>query len=50
MADKQTLRTCLKGYKYYKGSDCPTCPNCEAEKRPKDGSLSLLPAPARRVL
>ena len=45
-----TLRTCQKGHKYYKNSDCSTCPTCEAEKKPKDGFLSLLSAPARRAL
>lgn len=45
-----TKRTCTKGHDYYKSSDCPTCPVCEEERRPKDGFLSLLPAPARRAL
>lgn len=45
-----TLRTCRKGHQYYKSSDCPTCPVCEAEKQPKEGFLSLLSAPARRAL
>jgi predicted RecB family nuclease len=47
---KGTLRTCKKGHTYYKSSDCPTCPKCEKGKRPKDGFLSLLAAPARRAL
>src|SRR5690349_18634084 len=46
----KTLRTCKKGHKYYKSSDCPTCPICEEERKPKDGFLSLLSAPARRAL
>ena len=46
----KTLRTCPKGHRYYKSSDCPTCPICEEEKKPKDGFLSLLAAPARRAL
>lgn len=46
----QTLRTCPKGHKYYKSSDCPTCPTCEAERKPKGRFLSLLAAPARRAL
>ncbi|MBS1653130.1 MAG: RNA polymerase alpha subunit C-terminal domain-containing protein [Bacteroidetes bacterium] len=45
-----TLRTCPKGHQYHKSSDCPTCPICEAERKPKDGFLSLLGAPARRAL
>jgi len=47
---KKTLRTCKSGHQYYKSSDCPTCPACEAAKKPKDGFLSLLYAPARRAL
>jgi predicted RecB family nuclease len=45
-----TLRTCKKSHKYYKSSDCPTCPICEKERKPKDGFLSFLAAPARRAL
>ena len=47
---KGNLRTCPKGHKYYKSSDCPTCPACEQERKPKDNFLSLLSAPARRAL
>lgn len=47
---KATLRTCKNGHNYYKSSDCPTCPICEKDKRPKDGFLSLVSAPARRAL
>lgn len=46
----KTLRTCPKGHQYYKSSDCPTCPVCEEERKPKDSFLSLLAAPARRAL
>ena len=46
----KTLRTCSKGHQYYKSSDCPTCPVCEEERKPKDRFLSLLSAPARRAL
>jgi hypothetical protein len=45
-----TLRICPKGHKYYKSSDCPTCPVCEGERRPDAGFLSQLVAPARRAL
>jgi len=48
--DKGTLRTCEQGHSYYKKSDCPTCPTCEAERKPTDGFLALLSAPARRAL
>ncbi|MGG3574035.1 RNA polymerase alpha subunit C-terminal domain-containing protein [Bacillus gobiensis] len=47
---KKSLRTCDKGHKYYKSSDCPTCPVCEQERKPENGFLSLLSAPARRAL
>ena len=46
----KTLRTCKNGHQYYKSSDCPTCPTCEEERKPKDSFLSLLVAPARRAL
>jgi predicted RecB family nuclease len=46
----KTLRTCNNGHKYYKSSDCPTCPTCEQERKPENGFLSLLSAPARRSL
>jgi len=46
----QTLRICPKGHRYYKSSDCPTCPQCENENKPQTGFLALLPAPARRAL
>jgi DNA-directed RNA polymerase alpha subunit len=45
-----TLRICNKGHKYYKSSDCPTCPICEQERKPKNNFLSELGAPARRAL
>jgi hypothetical protein len=45
-----TLRVCKNGHRFYKGSDCPTCPVCEEERKPQDGFLSLLSAPARRAL
>jgi DNA-directed RNA polymerase alpha subunit len=50
MAALKTLRTCSKGHQYYKSSDCPTCPVCEEERKPKDGFVSALAAPARRAL
>ena len=43
-------KTCSKGHTFNKSSDCPTCPICEAERKPKDNFLSLLAAPARRAL
>lgn len=47
---KGDLRVCKSGHEYYKSSDCPTCPVCETERKPKEGFLSLLAAPARRAL
>ncbi len=47
---KKQQRTCEKGHTYYKSSDCPTCPVCEEERKPTNGFLSLLSAPARRAL
>ncbi|GIP53624.1 hypothetical protein J42TS3_26590 [Paenibacillus vini] len=44
------LRTCSQGHKYYKSSDCPTCPICEQDSKPADGFLSMLSGPARRAL
>ena len=46
----KTLKTCKNGHQYYKSSDCPSCPVCEAERKPQDSFLSLLAAPARRAL
>ncbi|WP_342431609.1 RNA polymerase alpha subunit C-terminal domain-containing protein [Neobacillus sp. FSL H8-0543] len=47
---KKSLRTCSKGHKYYKSSDCPTCPKCEQERIPENDFLTQLSAPARRAL
>ncbi len=44
------VKTCKNGHTFYKSSDCPTCPICEEERKPKDNFLSLLGAPARRAL
>ncbi len=47
---KPTLKTCKIGHKFFKSSDCPTCPICEKERKPKDNFLSLIGTPARRAL
>lgn len=47
---EKNLRTCKQGHKYYKSSECPTCPICEQERKPTEGFLSSLSAPARRAL
>ncbi len=41
---------CRKGHRFYKSSDCPTCPVCEMEKEPAKGFLALLSNPARNAL
>lgn len=45
-----TRRTCPKGHVFTKTSDCPTCPQCEAARAPKEGWLSVFSAPARSAL
>ena len=50
METKKNLKTCKNGHQFLKNSDCPTCPICEEERKPKDNFLSLLGAPARRAL
>jgi DNA-directed RNA polymerase alpha subunit len=47
---KGTLRTCKNGHEYYKSSDCPTCPICEKDRKPAEGFMASLSAPARRAL
>ncbi len=47
---EKTLKTCSKGHKFYKSSDCPVCPVCEAERKPESGFLADMSAPARRAL
>jgi hypothetical protein len=49
MAQK-ILKTCDNGHKFYKSSDCPTCPICENENKPESGFLSLLASPTRNAL
>lgn len=46
----KTLRTCPNGYKYYKSSNCPTCPQCEKAHIPSADFLAIVSAPARRAL
>ena len=47
---RKTLKICPKGHKFYKSSDCPVCPTCEAENKPETGFLSKLGSPARNAL
>ncbi|MFS0724153.1 RNA polymerase alpha subunit C-terminal domain-containing protein [Paenibacillus sp. 1P07SE] len=50
MTTNKTLRVCVQGHRYYKSSDCPTCPVCEGERKPESGWLSRLSSPARSAL
>lgn len=50
MATTKILKTCDQGHKFYKSSDCPTCPVCEKLKEPASGFLALLSNPARNAL
>ena len=43
-------RECSWGHVYFKSSDCPTCPRCEAAKKPAAGFMAGLSAPACRAL
>jgi predicted RecB family nuclease len=44
------LKICDRGHKFYKSSDCPTCPICAAQDKPETGFLALLSSPARNAL
>lgn len=50
MAAEKTVRICDHGHRYYKSSDCPTCPVCNEERKPHRGFLQELSAPARNAL
>jgi|SRR5690606_31294209 len=45
-----SARVCPQGHRYFKISDCPTCPKCEALKNAASGFITGLNAPARRAL
>lgn len=47
---KRILKICNNGHRYYKSSDCNSCPVCEQVRKPEAGFLSNLVAPARRAL
>jgi predicted RecB family nuclease len=46
----KSLRICPNGHRYYKSSDCPTCPVCAQEAKPTEGFMAGLSAPAQRAL
>ncbi|MCK6639881.1 MAG: hypothetical protein L6Q81_07320 [Bacteroidia bacterium] len=50
MKTKLKYKTCPNGHRFTKSSECPVCPQCEKEQKPKGGLLSLVAAPARRAL
>ncbi|WP_404458455.1 RNA polymerase alpha subunit C-terminal domain-containing protein [Sutcliffiella horikoshii] len=50
MTRVKRLKVCEKGHKYYKSSECTSCPTCDKENKPKDGFLSKLSSPARNAL
>lgn len=50
VTEKKTLKICPEGHKFYKSSDCPTCPTCAANNKPETGFLSKLANPARNAL
>lgn len=50
MSVGKSLRICEKGHKYYKSSDCPSCPTCDRENKPESGFLLKLSSPARNAL
>jgi len=43
-------KVCPKGHVFYKTPGCSSCPRCEAARKPADGFLAGLAAPARRAL
>ncbi|WP_214626058.1 RNA polymerase alpha subunit C-terminal domain-containing protein [Paenibacillus agaridevorans] len=50
VAAPKTLRICEKGHRYYKSSECNTCPKCESGNAPETGFMTTLAAPVRRAL
>jgi hypothetical protein len=46
----KTLRICEQGHRYYKSSECPTCPVCAQEGKATEGFMLRLSAPAQRAL
>ena len=50
MTVEKSLRVCEKGHKFYKSSECQSCPTCDKEKKPKSGFLSKLSSPARNAM
>ena len=47
---KRQRNVCPKGHVFFKTPGCSSCPRCEAVRKPQDGLLAGLAAPARRAL
>lgn len=43
-------KVCPEGHVFFKTPGCSSCPRCEAARKPKEGFLAGLAAPARRAL
>jgi hypothetical protein len=43
-------KVCAAGHVFYKTPNCNSCPKCEALRRPVEGFMAQLAAPARRAL
>ena len=43
-------KICRQGHVFYTTPGCNSCPKCEAAKRPAEGFMAELAAPARRAL
>lgn len=50
MPTQKEQKTCENGHVFFKSSDCPTCPICEASRKPIIDFLAEIGAPARRAL
>lgn len=50
MTKGRVLKVCPLGHRYYRSSDCPVCPVCEAKKKEENTLFASLGAPARRAL
>jgi uncharacterized protein YdhG (YjbR/CyaY superfamily) len=46
----KNTKICPQGHQYVKSSDCPVCPVCEKNRKPTEGFMVDLSAPARRAL
>jgi hypothetical protein len=49
MNKKRKLKICSRGHRFYKSSDCPTCPICWKRKKPNK-EFPKISAPALRAL